>query len=113
MATGYVMVDCQSMNLLSQESQTINGLYAKSIEAFYTGKPIIAVNCEYGEDVPMSPIAVMAIQEDGVIVFTASILQIRVASDDSVTIVPLIGNQAKAFTKEQKKTVTEEEVKED
>ena len=108
MAAGYVMVDCQSMNLLSQESQTINGLYAVCIDAIKTGKPIIAMNCTYGEGVPMTPISVMAIIEDGVVVFTASILQIRVASDDSVTIVPLIGNAAKAFTKEQKKTENED-----
>lgn len=92
MSNGYIMVDCQSINLLAVESQTIPGLYARSIEAIYTGKPIIAVNCEYGEDVPMTPISVMAIIEAGIVIFTASILQIRVASDDTVTIVPLINS---------------------
>lgn len=90
MSNGYIMVDCQSLNLLASESQTIPGLYARSIEAIDTGKPIIAVNCEYGEGVPMTPISVMAIIEAGIAIFTASILQIRVASDDTVTIVPLI-----------------------
>lgn len=89
-ANGYIMVDCQSLNLLASESQTINGLYSRCIEVFDTGKPIIAVNCEYGEDVPMTPISVWAIIEAGTVILTASILQIRVASDDSVTIVPLI-----------------------
>lgn len=92
MSNGYIMVDCQSMNLLASESQTIPGLHARSIEAIDTGKPIIAVNCEYGEDVPMSPIAVMAIIDDGTVIFTASIYQIRIASDDTVTIVPLINS---------------------
>lgn len=91
-ANGYIMVDCQSINLLAVESQTIPGLYARSIEAIDTGKPIIAVNCEYGEGVPMTPISVMAIIEAGIVIFTASILQIRVASDDTVTIVPLINS---------------------
>lgn len=90
MSNGYIMIDCQALNLLASESQTITGLYARSIEAIDTGKPIIAVNCEYGEDVPMTPISVMAIIEAGTVIFTASILQIRVASDDTVTIVPLI-----------------------
>lgn len=90
MSNGYIMVDCQSTNLLAVESQTIPGLYARSIEAIDTGKPIIAVNCEYGEDVPMTPIAVMAIIEDGTVIFITSIYQIKVASDDTVTIVPLI-----------------------
>lgn len=92
MSNGYIMVDCQSTNLLAVESQTIPGLYARSIEAIDTGKPIIAVNCEYGEDVPMTPISVFAIIEAGIVIFTASILQIRVASDDTVTIVPLINS---------------------
>ena len=90
MSNGYIMVDCQSMNLLASESQTIPGLHARSIEAIDTGKPIIAVNCEYGEGVPMTPIAVMGIIEDGTVIFTTSILKIKVASDDTVTIVPLI-----------------------
>ena len=47
MSNGYIMVDCQSINLLASESQTIPGLHARSIEAIDTGKPIIAVNCEY------------------------------------------------------------------
>lgn len=92
MSNGYIMIDCQSMNLLASESQTIPGLYARSIVAIDTGKPIIAVNCEYGEDVPMTPISVWAIIEAGTIIFTASIYQIRIASDDTVTIVPLINS---------------------
>ena len=91
--TGYIQIDCKGLNLLAQSSQTIDGLYSASAAAVDTGKPIIAVNCEYGEGVPMTPISVMAILEAGVYIFTASILQIRVASDDSVTIVPLIQTQ--------------------
>lgn len=90
MANGYVMVNCDKMNLLAADSQTIDGLYAKCADAYNSGKPIIAVNTEYGEGVPMTPIAVMAILEAGTYILTASILQIRVDSDDSVTIVPLI-----------------------
>lgn len=103
MANGYIMVDCKSLNLLADASQTINGLYESSIEAIMSGKPIIAVNCEYGEGVPMTPISVMAIIEAGVAILTASILQIRVANDDSVTIVPLI-DTTKSTTKSTKKS---------
>lgn len=87
---GYIGVDCKGTNLLAQSAQTKEGLYADSIAAIESGKPIIAVNCEYGEGVPMTPIPVMAIIEANVCIFTASILQIRVAPNDSVTIVPLI-----------------------
>ena len=103
MANGYIMVDCKSLNLLADASQTINGLYESSIEAIMSGKPIIAVNCEYGADVPMSPIPVMAIIEAGVVIFTTSILQIKIADDDSVTIVPLI-DTTKSTTKSTKKS---------
>lgn len=92
---GYTMVDCGKANLLAQSPQTISGLYQKSLDALATGKPVIANNCEYGVGVPMSPIPVFAIIEAGIIIFTASILQIRVASDDSVTIVSLLQGEAK------------------
>lgn len=93
---GYISIDCKKLNLLAQDSQTISGLYADCIAAMETNKLIIAVNCEYGEGVPMSPISVMGIIEAGVCIFTASILQIRVASDDTVTIVPLINTTSKS-----------------
>ena len=104
MANGYIMVDCKSLNLLADASQTINSLYESSIEAIMSGKPIIAVNCEYGENVPMTPIPVMAIIEAGVAILTTSILQIRVANDDSVTIVPLIDSNNKTAQKSAKKS---------
>ena len=87
---GYIVIDCKGLNLLSQESQTIKGLYERCIEADFTDKLIIATNCEYGEGVEMSPIPVFCIIENGVFIFTASILQIRVSSDDSVVITSLL-----------------------
>lgn len=87
---GYVLVDCTGINLLSQTSQTVTGIYEKCKNAIKYNKPIFAVNCEYGSGVPMTPIAVMAIEEAGTIIFTASILQIRVSSADAVTIVSLL-----------------------
>lgn len=95
---GYILVDCTGVNLLSQTSVTVSGLHAKSKKAFDSGKPIIAINCEYGEGVPMSPISVMAIVEDDTYVFTSSILQIRVASNDAVTITSLVNANANAKT---------------
>ena len=89
--TGYVVVDCTGINLLAQSKTTVSGIYAKCKAAFDTGKPVFACNCVYGAGVPMTPIQVMGIIEDGTYVFTASMLQIRVGSDDGVTIVSLIG----------------------
>lgn len=87
---GYCMVDCKGLNLLSQDSQTISGLYDQCKKADWTDKVILAMNCQYGSGVELSPIPVFCIVEDGAYIFTASILQIRVASDDSVTITSLI-----------------------
>ncbi len=86
------MVDCGGANLLAQSSQTISGLYAKCKTAVDSGKPILAYNCQYGSGVPMTPIPVFAILEAGVYIFTSSILQIRVANTDAVTIVSLLGD---------------------
>ena len=86
------MVDCGGANLLAQSPQTISGLYAKCKTAMESGKPVLAYNCQYGSGVPMSPIPVFGILEDGVYIFTASILQVRVANTDAVTIVSLLGD---------------------
>ena len=96
---GYIMVDCTGINLLADSKVTVSGMYDKCKKAYESGKPIIAVNCEYGEGVPMTPISVMAIIEAGVYILTASILQIRVDSDNGVWIVPLINANAKSTKK--------------
>lgn len=87
---GYIMIDCGGLNLLASEPQTISGLYAKVKKAHELNKPIYAVNCVYGSGVKMSPIHIFTINESGTMIGTASILQVRVASDDSVTITSLI-----------------------
>ena len=87
---GYIMVDCKGLNLLADDTQNIEGLYDDCEAAIAAGVPVIAYNCEYGEGVPMSPISVFGIIESGTIIFTASILQIRVDEDDDVTIVSLL-----------------------
>lgn len=87
---GYVMVDCKGANLLAQSTETKKGLYNDCDAAYKTGKPIIATNLQYGSGVPMTPVPVFCIEEADVYIFTASILQIRVNSDDEITIVNLI-----------------------
>lgn len=89
--SGYALVDCTGINLLSQSEVTVDGIYAKCKAAYDSGKPIIACNCTYGAGVDMTPVSVMGIIEDGSFIFTASILQIKVAPDDGVTITSLLG----------------------
>lgn len=93
---GYIMIDCGGLNLLAQSAQTIAGLYAKIAAAFASDKPILAYNANYGTGVPMTPIPVFGIIEDGVYILTASILQVRVTSADSVTITSLVTENTKS-----------------
>ena len=88
-ANGYVLVDCTGINLLAGEKQTVTGIFAKSTEAINTGKPIYAINLQYGSGVPMTPVSVMAIFEGGKYCFSASILQIWVDDEDGVEVVNL------------------------
>ena len=103
MANGYIMVDCTGINLLAGEKQTISGIFAKSTEAIETGKPIYAINLQYGEGVPMTPVAVMAIEEAGKYCLTASVLQIWVDSDDGVEVVNLAPPDNQTSTKKSTK----------
>ena len=86
---GYFMIDCKGMNLLAETSQTISGLYAQLEKALSIMKPVFANNVMWGT-VPMTPIPVMVNTESGVFICTSSTLQIRVASNDAVTIVNFI-----------------------
>ena len=89
MKAGYVLVDCKGLDLLSESTQTISGLYAKLVEAMKTGKMIIAENMVWGDDGTISPVHVFAIDMGSTygIYCTASTLQIRVSPANVVTIV--------------------------
>ena len=87
---GYAMVDCKGLNLLADAPQTISGLRKAVKAAYESNKPIIACNCVYGAGVPLTPIQVFEIEETGVYIMTASILQVRVHEGDVVTIENLL-----------------------
>lgn len=89
MKGGYVLVDCKGLDLTSESTQTITGLYAKVKAAMATGKMIIAENMIWGDDGTISPVHVFAIDMGSTygIYCTASTLQIRISPADVVTIV--------------------------
>ena len=89
MKGGYVLVNCGGLDLLSESSQTISGLYNRVKSALATGKMMIAENVIWGTGKPISPIPVFAIDMGSTygIYITASTLQIRVSTADAVTIV--------------------------
>lgn len=90
---GYQIIDCGGLNLLGGSTpQSITGIYKRVESGLKSNKPIFAGNCKYGDGHPMTPICVMAQQESAdTIVCTASILQIWITKEDSVTIVSLLG----------------------
>ena len=90
---GYIMIDCQSLDLIKGSTpQTISGIYKRVGDAMKTGKPIFANNCIWDDQGTVTPIAVMAIQFDGYIICTAATLQIVITAADVVTIVNLVGD---------------------
>lgn len=90
MKGGYIMIDCGGLNLLSESSQTIAGLYSKVSKAISRNKPVYLYNCKYGAGVSTSPIQAFGYVNSGSYVLTTSIYQITVASTDAVTISDLL-----------------------
>lgn len=83
---GYVMIDCTGLDLtLGETPQTLTGIYARVQEAMRTGKALLACNANWN-GAPVTPIYVFAIQFDGVVICTASTLQVNVAANDTITI---------------------------
>lgn len=88
MEFGYIMIDCGGLNLTSEASQTIAGLYAQLTEARATDKMIVACNMVWGDSGKVPPIPViLTAPEANTYVCMISTLQIRVSSADVVTIV--------------------------
>ena len=96
---GYIIIDCTGIDMLSEDSQSLTGLYARVQEAIESGKPIYAINLTWGEQGTMSPIEIFTVQFDGYVVCTASTIQIIVGSDDSVTINNLIPSTSEKKTR--------------
>lgn len=90
MVGGYAMIDCKGLELTSESSQTITGLYRSVQEAVKSNKPVYAYNCEWEDDI-MTPVSVMITpRSNNTYIATASTLQIVVAPDDSVTIINML-----------------------
>ena len=88
---GYFMVDCTGLDLIKGSTpQSIPNLYARVKTAMASNKPIVAVNANW-DGLFCTPIHVFAIQiESDTVYCTASTLQIKVKSDDTVTIVNMV-----------------------
>lgn len=87
---GYILFDCDGLELNDSTEQDINGIYDRAKEALESGKPIYAVNCNMS-DAKCSPCSVIAWQEaDDEIVATGHVLRVSIKDDDGVTVTNLI-----------------------
>lgn len=88
--SGYILFDCEGLDLNDSTKQTIDGIYDRAVEALKTGKQVIATNCVMS-DMPCSPCSVIAWDQgnDGIIA-TGHTLRIVIAKDDGVTVTNLV-----------------------
>ena len=88
--SGYILFDCDGLDLNDSTEQEIEGIYDRAKEALATGKLVVATNCMMS-DMPCSPCAVIAWdQGDDGIIATGHVLRIVIAEDDGVTVTNLV-----------------------
>ena len=92
MKGGYVMVDCEGLDLTSESPVTKTGFWKKAVAVLAAEKPIVAYNCVYGSGKPVSPVTCFGwYLSASSIVIVGATLHIIVGNDDSV-IVQDVGN---------------------
>lgn len=91
MTGGYINIDASGLDIHTTETQTINGLYKKTLDAKKIDKPIFIYNAVSG-DSKISPIGVFCNfgSDNETIICTSSTLQIIVYKNDNVTINNLV-----------------------
>lgn len=92
MKGGYLMVDCEGLDLTSDTKVTKTGFWNKAVKAIAGDKPIVAYNCVYGTGKPVSPVTCFGWYLNATtIVIVGATLHIIIDSDDGV-IVQDVGN---------------------
>ena len=94
---GYIMIDCKGLDLTAGDTpQTITGLYKEMQAVQKSEKPIFAYNMTWGDQGVVTPVQTFIVDfsENNLLIATASTLQVRVTSSDSVTITNMAPAQA-------------------
>ena len=86
---GYFMLDCTGLNLNTSVTQTVDGIYDRSLDAIASGKPVYVYNCNMS-GMPCTPTCVIAWPENGDIVATGHVLRIVIDNTDGVTVTNLV-----------------------
>lgn len=86
---GYVMFDCQGLDLSSSSEQKKDGIYEEALKAIALNKPVVAINCFYGT-ARFSPVPVTVHMSDSTIIASANVLQVFITSGDVCTVQNLV-----------------------
>ena len=92
MVGGYYLVDCKGLDLTGGDTpQEIAGIWDDAVTALKVGKPIMAHNCVYGTNVPVSPITCFGryISASEIVVVGAT-LHIHIKNDNTVTVLDVV-----------------------
>lgn len=81
---GYVMIDFQKIDILS-ENIKIDGVFSETEKAFSSGKTVVCVNAKYN-GMESSPITVFLCKTNGKFIATSSILQLEIFEDDTIKV---------------------------
>lgn len=88
MKGGYILLDCENLDLTAAEAVTKTGFWNKAVKAIAAGKPMVAYNCVYGTGVPVSPVTCFGWYiSSSKIVIVGATLHIEITDQDAVTIV--------------------------
>lgn len=83
---GYILVDVTGLNLSSDASQEIDGIWDKAVTALKVGKPIVVFGCTYGT-APVSPVTCfgwyIGAKE---IVIVGATLHVHIKDDDTAVV---------------------------
>jgi len=92
MKGGYYLLDGTGVNLASAEAQSIAGSWAKAKKAVDSGKPLVMCGTKFST-VPVSPVPGFGWYLSSTeIVLVGATLHIHVKSDNTVTVVDVVGS---------------------
>ena len=84
---GYILIDGKGLNLASQSSQTIAGIYSALQSALTAKKTVILENCVYGSGKKLSPVQLFVYQKNSTTIEAfAAALTIDVSNANAVTV---------------------------
>lgn len=84
MKGGYVLVNATGVDL-NKASATVNGIYAKFINAIGTGKLIIVQNI-VNDDLALTPVPLFAVVDSGAVKFSIGGYLVSISDEDAVSV---------------------------